>query len=579
MNIFSLFTLIGGLAFFLYGMNVMSSGLEKMTGGKLESALKRVTTTPLKSLLFGAGVTIAIQSSSAMTVMLVGFVNSGIMELRQTIGIIMGSNIGTTLTAWILSLAGVKGENIFIQLLQPERFSPIIAMIGILLLMIGKKKKKDIGNILIGFSILMFGMQLMSEAVKPLADMPQFTKILVAFKNPILGVLVGAAFTGIIQSSAASVGILQAFSLTGSVTFGMAMPIIMGQNIGTCVTALLSSIGVNKNAKRVAMVHIYFNLIGTIICLSLFYTLHFFLRFSFVEDAISPVGIAGVHSIFNLMTTTMLFPFMKQLERLAKKTIPESRHKEPTFLDQRLLATPSFAIAECHEQILKMARLTKTSVAMARDLHYEYSDQMMKEVKENEEQLDYYEDNLGTYLLKLGKVSLSDKDNREVSRILHVISDFERIGDHALNLAEVAEELHEKKLTFSEPARDEADKLLDAVMEILDMAIESYCKNDKKEAVKVEPLEEVIDMMCDNLKETHIKRLRKGICTPEQGFIFNDLITNCERIADHCSNVAVCIIRVGESSFDTHKFLHDMKTKNDPVFEGYYVMFYKKYIV
>ncbi len=528
MTIFSFFMLLGGLAFFLYGMSILSGSLEKMTGGKLEAALKKVTKSPFKSLLFGAGVTVAIQSSSAMTVMLVGFVNSGIMELQQTIGIIMGSNIGTTLTAWILSLAGVEGDNVWIKLLKPENFSPLIALVGVILIMVAKsRRKKDVGNILMGFSILMFGMTMMSDAVSPLAEMPQFKDILVAFKNPILGVLVGAAFTGIIQSSAASVGILQALSLTGSITFGMAMPIIMGQNIGTCVTALLSSIGVNKNAKRVAVVHIYFNLIGTIVCLMAFYGLHAIIGFGFVSDAINPVGIAAVHSIFNLVTTAILFPFTKQLEFLAKKTIPDSKQVQYSFLDERLLATPSVAIAECHASMVKMAEIVQDSVHQSIELLWKYSEDGMEQVRKKEQELDDYEDKLGTYLLQLSGVSLSDADSRKVSGILHLIGDFERIGDHALNIAQAAEELHDKKINFSDNAQKELSNLLNAVNEILETSLQCFMEDDSVLATKVEPLEEIIDIICDDLKEKHIKRLCKGLCSVEQGFVFSDLLNNC----------------------------------------------------
>lgn len=419
MDIFAIITLIGGLAFFLYGMHVMSSGLEKIAGGKLEKGLKKVTSNKYKCLLFGAGVTIAIQSSSAMTVMLVGFVNSGIIELQQTIGIIMGSNIGTTLTAWVLSLAGIESENVVLRMLKPESFSPIIATVGVMLLMVSKKRKrKDIGSILIGFAVLMFGMTLMSDAVSPLADMPEFAHLLIAFKNPILGVVIGTVFTGIIQSSAASVGILQALSLTGNITFGMALPIIMGQNIGTCVTALLSSIGVNKNAKRVAVVHIYFNMIGTVVCLSVFYLTNAIFQFAFVDTTISPIGIAGIHSIFNLITTAMLLPFTAQLERLAKLTIRSKEEKVNTFLDERLLATPSIAVAECRNRMVQMVELVHESMQAAISLLRNYDEEKIEQILHNEEKTDQFEDNLGTYLLKLGGTEISEQDNKEVSKIL-----------------------------------------------------------------------------------------------------------------------------------------------------------------
>lgn len=579
MDVFSIFTLLGGLAFFLYGMSVMSSNLEKLAGGKLEKGLKKVTSSPVKSLLFGAGVTIAIQSSSAMTVMLVGFVNSGIMELNQTIGIIMGSNIGTTLTAWILSMAGIDGDSVWLKLIKPESFSPLIAFAGILMVMLSKKRKtKDIGKIMVGFSVLMFGMTLMSDAVSPLADMPKFREVLVAFKNPIIGVLVGAGFTGIIQSSAASVGILQALSLTGNISYGMAIPIIMGQNIGTCVTALISSIGVSKNAKRVAVVHIYFNIIGTILCLSVFLIANLIFDFSFVDSSIGPVGIAGVHSIFNIVTTIVLLPFSKQLEKLAKLTVRNDDKEEEKFLDERLLATPSIAVAECRNQMINMTTKVSESVKMSISLIHKYDESLMKQIWANEDIIDSYEDNLGTYLLKLGGTGISDYDSQQVSMILHIIGDYERIGDHALNISKCAAELNSKKLTFSKEAQVEITNILNALNEIMSFTVKAYIDNDIASAKKVEPLEQVIDILCDELKETHIERLRNGECTVLVGFIFNDLIANVQRISDHCSNVAVCVLRVGKSTFDTHEYLHEIKSTVDGQFVEDFNMFRQTYI-
>lgn len=579
MNIFSVFTLFGGLAFFLYGMNIMSSGLEKMTGGKLERTLKKMTKSPMRSLLLGAGITIAIQSSSAMTVMLVGFVNSGIMELGQTVGIIMGSNIGTTLTAWILSLAGVKSDNFLIQLLNPEAFSPIVALIGIILIMTAKStKKKDIGNIMLGFSILMFGMNLMSDAVSPLADMPEFASILVAFKNPLLGVAAGAIFTGVIQSSAASVGILQALSLTGSITYGMAIPIIMGQNIGTCVTAIISSIGVNKNAKRVAGIHIYFNLIGTIICLSIFYLVNAFLHFTFINEAISPVSIAAVHSIFNIITTLILLPFSKQLENLARYTIKDKNSDEKyTFLDERLLATPSVAIAECKESTIKMSLIVEDNLSKSIDAFVNYDYKVIDQIIEQENLIDSYEDHLGTYLVKLSSRELSDEGSKEISKILHMIGDFERIGDHAINLSRVATEIHEKNIVFSKQAQEELEIMTAAIKEIISLTVEAVVHNKIDLAKSVEPLEQVIDFLEAELKNRHIKRLKEGLCTIEQGFIFSDLLTNYERISDHCSNIAVCMIQVNESSFDTHQYLKGIKSEETGEFSKAFDKFMSKY--
>ena len=448
MDLFSLITLIGGLAFFLYGMHVMSSGLEKLAGGKLEKTLRKMTSNPFKSLLLGAGITIAIQSSSAMTVMLVGLVNSGIMQLGQTVGVIMGSNIGTTLTAWILSLSGIQSDVFWLRLLKPENFSPIFAMVGVTLIMASKStRRKDVGSILVGFSVLMFGMNLMSSAVSPLADVPEFANLLIVFKNPLVGVLVGTVFTGIIQSSAASVGILQALSLTGGISYGMAIPIIMGQNIGTCVTALLSSIGVNKNAKRVAVVHISFNIIGTILCLSVFYGVNALFPLPFIDNPIDGVGIAAVHSIFNIVTTAVLLPFPKQLEKLANMVVREG-HKDdrPTFLDELLLRTPSIAVNESRSMTVRMANLARTSVLQAVSLFDTFDHKAADQILENESTLDWFEDQLGTYLLKLSGKELSDADSRQVSKIFLTIGDFERLGDLAVNLAKTARELFDKRL-------------------------------------------------------------------------------------------------------------------------------------
>lgn len=561
MDIFSIMTLLGGLAFFLYGMNIMSVGLEKMTGGKLESALKRLTSNKFKSLLLGAGITIAIQSSSAMTVMLVGFVNSGIMEFGCTIGIIMGSNIGTTLTAWILSLTGIQGDSFFLRLLKPESFCPLIAFIGILLLCVAKKgKKKSIGNIMLGFSILMFGMTLMSDAVSPLADMPQFSQILVAFKNPIIGVLVGTLFTGIIQSSAASVGILQALSLTGNISYGMAIPIIMGQNIGTCVTALLSSIGVNRNAKRVAIVHIYFNIIGTVVCLSVFLLTNAIFHMPFVEYKVSPVAIAGIHTIFNVVTTMMLFPFTKQLEVLAKKTIPNKGEElTHSFIDERLLATPSVAIAECSENTTKMAKLVNSMVQISIGLLEKFDYSIYEQVKECENEIDRYEENLGSYLVKVSSKDISGSDSKEISKELHVIGDFERIGDHALNIANVGQEIAQKNIIFSEKASLEIQMMIDAINEIMDITFRAFFNKDVELAKQVGPLKEVIDGLKAELKDRHVERLKNGECTIEQGFILSDLLTELERTAHHCFNIAGCMIQLSASNSAARADVQKMK--------------------
>ena len=562
MDIFSLFTLCGGLAFFLYGMTTMSKSLEKMAGGKLERLLKRMTSNPFKSLLLGAGITIAIQSSSAMTVMLVGLVNSGVMELGQTIGVIMGSNIGTTLTAWILSLAGIESESVFVNLLKPENFSPVIALVGIILIMGSKKqKRRDIGRILVGFSILMYGMELMKDSVSPLADMPEFSSLLTAFNNPLLGVLVGAVFTGVIQSSAASVGILQALAMTGSITYGMAVPIIMGQNIGTCVTALISSIGVNRNAKRVSVIHISFNVIGTVVGLILFYGGNLLFHFPFMNAAVGAVGIAFCHTVFNVFTTLLLLPFSRQLEKLARRAISdETRSEQFAFLDPLLLRTPGVAISECVSMTNQMGAVAHENLLDAVRQLSDYQEARETLITENEDKLDIYEDRLGDYLVKISQHGVSMSDIRTVSRLLHAIGDFERIGDHALNLQESARELHEKDLHFSDAAKEELEVLLTALNDIMALAFDSFAANDPMAAREVEPLEETIDQLIDEIKVRHIHRLQTGECTIQLGFVLNDLLTNFERVSDHCSNIAVCVIESQADDLDPHAYISRLKT-------------------
>ena len=565
MNIFSLFTLCGGLAFFLYGMTVMSKSLEKMAGGKLERLLKRMTSNPIKSLLLGAGITIAIQSSSAMTVMLVGLVNSGVMEIGQTIGIIMGSNIGTTLTAWLLSLTGIESENFFVNFLKPKNFSPLLALIGILLIMGSKRqRRRDVGRVMMGFSILMYGMELMSGAVSPLADMPGFTHFMTAFTNPFLGVLVGAAFTGIIQSSAASVGILQALAMTGSVTYGMAIPIIMGQNIGTCVTALLSSVGANKNARRAAMVHLYFNIIGVTIFLFGFYGLNAVCHFAFVNTTIEAWGIAIVHSVFNILATVILLPFATGLEKLAILTIPDSPEKEEfALLDDRLLNTPAVAVERARAATAEMAELARVGVVQAMSLTHEWNDELAQKVRDEECRVDRYEDALGTYLVKLSGRELNHTDSQSVNTLLHTISDFERISDHSVNLLESAEEMHQKEIHFSKDAQEELQVLEDAVQDTLSRTTDAFRKGDLHLASKVEPLEAVVNELVRAIKARHVARLQAGSCSIEYGFVLDDLLTNYERVCDHCSNVAVAQIEVAQDSFDTHAYLNDLRHGND----------------
>lgn len=582
MDIFAIITLLGGLAFFLYGMNVMSQGLERMAGGKLESILKRMTDSKIKALLLGAVVTGAIQSSSAVTVILVGLVNSGIMQFGQTVGVIMGANVGTTITAWFLSMIGIEGDNIFIQLLKPANFSLIFALVGILLIMASKSnKKKDIGSILIGFAVLMFGMELMSGAVEPLKDMPGFTSILTMFENPLLGILTGAVLTGIIQSSSASVGILQALSTTGAITFSVALPIIMGQNIGTCVTALISSIGVNKNARKVSVVHIAFNLIGTFIWVVIFYSANAIVDFTFADKAIDPVGIAKLHSVFNLSTTIILIPFTKYLEKIANFVIKADDTKEdeetPELLDSRIFATPSVAIAECKNITYTMAKTAQDIIYRSFGLFDKFSEKTAKKIFDDENMLDMYEDKLGNYLIAISSKGLSDMDNRAKFTMLHTIGDFERLGDHALNLYKSAKEINEKNLAFSNEAEKDLLVLRQASEEIIANTVNAYIHNDISLAVKVEPLEQVIDNLTAEIKAKHIERLQRGECTIEMGFILSDVLTNYERISDHCSNIAVAMIEINHGGFDTHKYLNSIKNSDNKEFNESYETYSTKY--
>ena len=571
MNIYSILQLCGGLAFFLFGMHVMSGSLEKLAGGNLQKILKEVTSNPIKSLFFGAIVTIAIQSSSALTVMLVGLVNSGIMELAQTVGVIMGSNIGTTLTAWILSLSGIESDNLFISMLKPENFSPVIALIGVIMIMGSKKeKRKDVG-------IIMYGMQLMSGAVSPLADMPEFTGLLTTFNNPFLGVLVGAVFTGVIQSSAASVGVLQALAMTGAISYSMAIPIIMGQNIGTCVTALLSSIGVNKNAKRVSIIHISFNLFGTAIGLVVYCIARYAVDLSLFNDSITPVMIAVFHSIFNIATTIILLPFSNTLVKIAKKLVTTDNADGQVVLDERLLLSPGLAVKECLEKTNEMAELARDSFKNALDLFDNYSDSKFDDIEVMEERLDYLEDQLDTFLIHLSGKDVSEGGNNEISKMLHAINDFERIGDHAINMAKLAKQIDDNKLEFSKNARKELTVLNNALREILTLTVEAFSKNDLTEAVKVEPLEQVIDDLTKEIRNYHIERLQKGKCDSRLGVFLTDYITNCERASDHCSNIAVCLIQTHNSSFETHDYLNELKAGQEPAFVGQFTMYQDKY--
>lgn len=588
MDIFSVLTMVGGLALFLYGMQVMGDGLAKVSGGKLERILENLTSNPIKAVLLGAGVTAVIQSSSATTVMVVGFVNSGIMKLNQAVGIIMGANIGTTVTSWILSLSGLQGDNVFVKLCKPSSFSPLLAVIGVIfLLFIKDEKKKDIGAIMVGFAVLMFGMETMSDAVKPLANVPEFTGILTAFSNPVLGMIAGAVLTAIIQSSSASVGILQALCVTGAVSYGVAIPIIMGQNIGTCVTALLSSIGATKNAKRAAMVHLYFNIIGTVIFMVLFYTINAVVGFSFLGTATNAAGIAVIHSLFNVFATMLLLPFGKGLEKLACLTIRddvqpaevEEERKELQLLDSRFLEKPAFAMEQSVHVANKMAEESKRTLFTAMDLLWNYTEDGAKKVGELENLVDQYEDELGTYLVKLSRQNLSVHDSHTLSIVLHCIGDFERISDHAINIMEAAQEMHDKKLIFSPKAEEELKVFSRAVQDIVEKAYAVFRDQDEKLAQKVEPLEAVVDELNQEVKKRHIRRLREGKCTIELGFILSDITTSFERVADHCSNIAVCVTQVREDTYDTHGYLNSVKNEDSEIFRGLVLEEEEKYLL
>ena len=579
MSVFNIISLFGGLALFLFGMNTMSSGLEKTAGGKLEKILKKMTDRPIKALILGIGITATIQSSSAVTVMLVGLVNSGIMSLTRSIGVIMGSNIGTTITAWIISMAGIESDNFFVSLLKPTNFSPIVAFIGILLIMTAKKNRsKDIGSICLGFAILMFGMDMMSDSMAPLSDMPEFAEIMIKFNNPILGILVGLVLTAIIQSSSATVGILQALSLTGVLSYSMAIPIIMGQNIGTCVTALISSIGVSKNAKRVTAIHVYFNLIGTAVLLSGFYFGNMIFDFAFADSAIDPAGIAIVHSIFNIASTFILFPFSKQLEYLAIKTVKESKGNK-AFIDERLLNTPAIAVSESKNYTIKMGKLAIESLLASINLLDGFDLKKAESIIEHEQTLDEYEDKLGTFLVKVSGHVQTEEDTNTVATLLHVIGDFERIGDHAVNIMKAAEEIHSKGIRFSDSAIKEIKVATEALKEILFITEKAFSTNDLSVAMNIEPLEQVIDDILADIKSRHISRLTGGNCTIELGFVLSDLITNFERVSDHCSNIAVCMIQISQSVFDAHKYLNNYKSSGSEEFTGKFREYKEKFIL
>ena len=586
MNVYDILNLLGGIALFLFGMHTLSASLEKLAGGKLETWLEKATSKPIKCVVLGAIITAVIQSSAATTVMIIGFVNSGLMKLSQAIGVIMGANIGTTATSWLLSLQSISGSDgfSFLNLLKPTTFTPVLAVIGVILIMFTKSdKKKTIGMILAGFAVLMFGMNSMSSATAGLAENETFCNILMMFSNPVLGVIAGAVLTAVLQSSSASIGILQSIAIsTGKVTYSVALPLLLGQNIGSCVTALISSVGANKPAKRVAFVHLYFNVIGTVVFLSIFYLLNAFISMPFMEESLNAVGIAVIHTGFNVLATALFLPFTKQLEKLACLTVRDDSNDEkltPMLLDERLLKTPSVAIEQCRNVCIRMARLTQETLKMSMEVVTTYDAKKCAEVIDNENAIDIFEDKIGSYILKISSKDLSENDSKIVSSMLHTIGDLERISDHAVNIVEAAEEMHSKKIKFSQQALRELPVIVNAVSEILDMSINAFVNNDVNLAKNVEPLEDVIDQLRSDLKTRHIERLRNGKCTIELGFILQDLLTNFERVSDHCSNIAVYLIQISDNSMDTHEYMNELKKLDRSEFMDEFNDYKNKYIL
>lgn len=586
MNVYDILNLLGGIALFLFGMHTLSASLEKLAGGKLETWLEKATSKPIKGVVLGAIITAVIQSSAATTVMIIGFVNSGLMKLSQAIGVIMGANIGTTATSWLLSLQSISGSDgfSFLNILKPTTFTPVLAVIGVILIMFTKSdKKKTIGMILAGFAVLMFGMNSMSSATAGLAENETFCNILMMFSNPVLGVIAGAVLTAVLQSSSASIGILQSIAIsTGKVTYSVALPLLLGQNIGSCVTALISSVGANKPAKRVAFVHLYFNVIGTVVFLSIFYLLNAFISMPFMEESLNAVGIAVIHTGFNVLATALFLPFTRQLEKLACLTVRDDSNDEkltPMLLDERLLKTPSVAIEQCRNVCIRMARLTQETLKMSMEVVTTYDAKKCAEVIDNENAIDIFEDKIGSYILKISSKDLSENDSKIVSSMLHTIGDLERISDHAVNIVEAAEEMHSKKIKFSQQALRELPVIVNAVSEILDMSINAFVNNDVNLAKNVEPLEDVIDQLRSDLKTRHIERLRNGKCTIELGFILQDLLTNFERVSDHCSNIAVYLIQISDNSMDTHEYMNELKKLDRSEFMDEFNDYKNKYIL
>jgi len=580
MGLFEILALIGGLAMFLFGMNVMGQALEKRAGNKLKNILGSMTSNTFKGFLLGLGVTAIIQSSSATTVMVVGFVNSGLMTLRQSIGVIMGANLGTSVTSWLLSMTGIEGDVLWVQLLKPSSFTPILALIGIIFYMFqSNPKRKDTGLILLGFAVLMFGMEAMSDSVSGLKDNEAFTSILTLFSNPILGVLVGTVVTAIVQSSSASVGILQALTTTGSITFHTAVPIIMGQNIGTCVSAMISSIGASKNARRASIIHLSFNIIATLIILPIYYIVATVFQPPIIHEAADPIGIAVVHTAFKIFALIILMPCSGLLEKLACKIIREDGKGEVQLLDERLLATPAVAVERCKTVATTMAEVSVSSLKKSFALIENYNEKEDQVIRSEEDSVDMYEDKLGSYLVKISAKELTTSDSNEVSKLLHIIGDFERISDHALNIVGSAEEIHDKQLAFSDEAKVELGVLVKAVDEILDLSLSAFRNRDLDAAIKVEPLEEVVDYLREELKKKHIARLQRGECTIEMGFILSDLLTSLERISDHCSNIAGCMLEMEHADLDIHEYLRGVKYGDDKEYKDFYEYYKVKYAI
>ncbi len=569
--------LLLGLTFFLFGMNVMSGGLETMAGGGLERTMKKVTSNDFLGFFLGAGITIAIQSSSAMTVMLVGLVNSGLVAFRNTFGMIMGSNVGTTLTAWLLSLAGIEGKW-YVEVLNPSFFAPVLAFIGIAMQMFSKNsKKRDLGNIFIGFAILICGMDLMSESMLSVRDMPWFNSFLSTLKSPIIALLISTVFTGIIQSSAATIGIVQALALSGGITWEMAIPLVLGANIGTCVTALIGSIGTNKNAKRVVVMHFFVNVFGSLLCMVIMYILKF-AGVGILGTEIAMVGVAIIHTLFNGINTVVLFPVKKLLFKFCEYVVPDKEEKQHTvFLDERIFNNTPLAISECRRLTNEMAEITRTSLRNSVNLIFNYQQYSVDKIREDENLIDKYEDKLGTYLVRLSNNKLGENESHQVARMLHSIGDFERIGDHALNIVKLAEEMHEKNITFSQDGMHELGVIGDAVKEIINLSIDSFITDDSNAAIHVEPLEQVVDKLQKQLKSLHISRLQNNECTIELGFIFTDILTNFERVSDHCSNIAVYTMQLPSDMLDAHKYLNTLKSSDNSSFNDDYEMYKAKY--